>query len=217
MVPRTEMVSVPIDASREELLNLMGREQHIRFPVYDDNPDNVIGIIHLTDVLDWERSHPGQPFNLRESIRLPLFVPESNKGDRLLAQMRQARAHTAIVVDEFGGVAGLVTLQDLLERIVGEIPEMDEGERPHIETLPDGSVRVDGRTPLEEFADHFALDLEESEADTVGGYVLEILGRIPKEGDELDLGPYKLRVTDMDGLRIAEVVLTKRKQQPQKA
>jgi putative hemolysin len=209
MVPRTEMVSVPIDISPEDLMDIAGREHHVRFPVYEDNTDNIRGIIHLTDMFDWNRTHPGEPFEVRAALRPALMVPESIKGDKLLAQMRSARTHTATVVDEFGGVAGLVTLQDLLERIVGEIPESDEESRPNIESLPDGSTRVDGLTPLTELQTLFPVRLEESEAETVGGYVLETLGRVPQVGEELELEPYKLRVTEMDGPRVAELVLSK--------
>jgi putative hemolysin len=209
MVPRTEMASVPVDISREELLALAGRERHVRFPVYSDNIDNLVGIIYITDVVAWPRTHPGEPFNVAAAMRKPLMVYETMRGDRLLAQMRAARTHTAVVIDEFGGVAGLVTLQDLLERIVGDIPEADEEERADIETLADGSARIDGLALLADLEERFDLRLEETDADTVGGYVLESLGRVPQVGEEVELPPYKLRVTAMDGPRVAEVVLSK--------
>jgi CBS domain containing-hemolysin-like protein len=142
-------------------------------------------------------------------MRKPLMIYETVRGDRLLAQMRVARTHTAVVIDEFGGVAGLVTLQDLLERIIGEIPEVDEEERADIETLADGSARIDGLALLADLEERFDLRLGETDADTVGGYVLETLGRVPQVGEEVELPPYKLRVTAMDGPRVAEVVLSK--------
>jgi CBS domain containing-hemolysin-like protein len=207
MVPRNEMVSVPVEISREVLLDLAGQERHVRFPVYEDDQDHIVGMIFITDVLAWERIHPGEPFSMRIAMRPPLFVPESIKGDDLLAQMRTARTHTAIVIDEYGGVAGLVTLQDVLERIVGEMPEIDEDARPDVEILPDGSARIDGLTPLIDIVERFDIKLADVEADTVGGYVLETLGRIPTLGEEVDIGSYILRVTRMDGLRVAEVLL----------
>jgi putative hemolysin len=209
MVPRTEMVSVPVDISREGLIDLVGREHHVRFPVYEDNNDNIVGIIHLTDVHAWELSQPDEPFSIRGAMREPLFIPESAKADRLLSQMRAGRTHTAIVVDEYGGVAGMVTLQDLIERIVGDIPEIDEESHPNIESLPDGSARVDGLTPLADLEAQFALKLDNVEAETVGCYVLERLGHIPDVGEVLDIPPYKLEVTEMDGPRVAEIVLSK--------
>jgi putative hemolysin len=209
MTPRTEMVSVPIDISLDELFDLVGLERHVRFPVYKGNRDTIAGILHLTDVLDWERTHPGEPWSVEASMRPALMVPESVKGDRLLAQMRSAGTHMAVVVDEFGGVAGVVTLQDLLERIVGEVPELDEGDVPEIEMLPDGSVRVDGLTPLDEVRDRFALKLQNGDAETVGGYVLETLGRVPQVGEEIDLESYRLEVSEMDGPRVAQVLLRK--------
>jgi CBS domain containing-hemolysin-like protein len=208
MVPRNEMIAVPVDISRDALLDLVGFKRHVRFPVYKQDQDHVVGMIFLTDVHAWGRTHPDEPFSVRGAMRPPLFVPESIRGDDLLAQMRAARTHTAMVIDEYGGVAGLVTLQDVLERIVGQMPEIDEEARPDIETLPDGSVRVDGLTPLLDIEERFGLDFDGVEADTVGGYVLETLGRIPVTGDELEVGSYTILVTVMDGLRVAEVVLT---------
>lgn len=210
MVPRTEMVSVPIITSKEDLFDLAGREHHVRFPVYEETNDHIVGIIHLTDVHAWERTQPGETFDLRKIMRPPLFVPESVKVDRLLTQMRSARSHTAIIVDEYGGVGGLVTLQDIIERIVGDIPEADEDDRPDIEVLPDGQVRVDGLTPLFDLQSRFGLKLnEEIDAETVGGFVLETLGHLPSTGEELVIDDYTLRVTEMDGTRIAEVTLSK--------
>ena len=208
MVPRNEMTAVPLDFSHDDLLDLVGLKRHVRFPVYKEDQDHIVGMIFLTDVHAWERTHPGEPFSVRAAMRPPLFVPESSKGDDLLDQMRAARTHTAVVIDEYGGVAGLLTLQDILERIVGEMPEADEEARSEIEVLPDGSVRVDGLTPLVDIEEHFDLSLEDVEADTVGGYVLETLGRIPATGEEVEIGSYTIRITGMDGLRVAEVVLT---------
>jgi putative hemolysin len=207
MVPRTEMVSVPIEASSESLLDLAGLTHHMRFPVYEANMDRIVGVVFVADVIGWERAQPGKPFSVRDALHPPLFVPESVKGDRLLAQMRAAHTHTAVVVDEFGGVAGLITLQDLIERIVGEMPDVDEAARPGIQILPDGSIRVDGLMPLADLQQQLALKLQVVEAETVGGYVLETLRRVPQVGDEFDLGSYNLQVTGMDGPRVAEVVL----------
>lgn len=208
MVPRNEMTSVPVDITREDLLDMVGRKRHVRFPVYEADTDHVVGLIFVTDVHAWEHTHPNEPFTVRAAMRPPLFVPETIKGDDLLAQMRAARTHIAIAIDEYGGVAGMVTLQDLLERIIGEIPEIDEDSRPQMETLPDGSVRIDGLTDLRDLQERFDLSFEGVEADTIGGYILETLGRVPKVGEAVDTGAYTLRVTTMDDLRVAEVLLT---------
>ena len=209
MVPRTSMVTVPYDISREELFRIAGETHHTRFPVYRGNHDSIEGVIHITDIFAWESANPGKMFIASEVMRPALLVPESAHGDRILAQMRSARSHTAVVIDEFGGLAGMITLQDLLERIVGEIPEMDETDAPDVEMLPDGSARIDGLAPVSTLHDRFDLDIEEAESDTVGGYVLEVMGRVPEEGDEVKIEEYKLRVERMDGPRVAEVVLTK--------
>lgn len=207
MIPRNEMTSVPVDIARDDLFDMVGRERHVRFPVYEDNQDHIVGLIFLTDVLAWNRAHPNEEFSVRAAMRQPLFVPESIKGDTLISQMRAARTHTAIIIDEYGGVAGMVTLQDILERIVGEMPESDEESRAEIETLPDGSIRIDGLTSILDIEERFDLTIGEVDADTVGGYVLETLGRIPTLGEELQFGSYTMRVTQMDGLRVAEVLL----------
>lgn len=207
MVPRNEMTSVPVNISRDELLNLSGQLRHVRFPVYEGDHDHIVGIIYVTDVLAWDRAKPGVPFSVRAAMRQPLFVPESVKGDALLDQMRSARTHTAIVIDEYGGVAGMVTLQDVLEHIVGEMPELDDTIVLEIESLPDGSVRIDGLAPIRDIEERFDLKLDHVDADTVGGYVLETLGRIPETGEEFPVGTYTLRVTEMDGHRVASVLL----------
>lgn len=208
MVPRNEMTSVPVDITREDLLDMVGRMRHVRFPVYEGDMDHVVGLIFVTDVHAWDHIHPGEPFSVRAAMRKPLFVPETIKGDDLLAQMRAARTHIAIAIDEYGGVAGLVTLQDLLERIIGEIPEIDEDSRPEMETLSDGSVRIAGLTDLRDLQERFDLKFDGVEADTVGGYVLETLSRVPQVGEEIETGSYTLRVTGMDGLRVSEVLLS---------
>jgi CBS domain containing-hemolysin-like protein len=209
MVPRTEMVSVPVDSGYEELLELAADERHVRFPVYEETNDHITGVIYITDVLAWNRKHPGEPFDVRKAMRPPLFVPESIRGDALLAQMRAAKVHMAIAVDEFGGVAGLVTLQDLLEHIVGDIPEEGEDEEPGIVTLSDGSIRIDGMTPLADVREQLDLELNGIEADTMGGYVLNRLGRVPVEGEIVDLPDCSALVAEMDGTRVAAVVLTR--------
>jgi CBS domain containing-hemolysin-like protein len=209
MVPRTEMVSVPVDIGYEELLELAADERHVRFPVYEETNDRISGVIYITDVLVWHKKHPGEQFDVRKAMRRPLFVPESIKGDALLAQMRAAKVHMAIAVDEFGGVAGLVTLQDLVEHIVGDIPEEGEDEQPEIVTLPDGSIRIDGMAALADVREQLALDLNGIEADTMGGYVLNTLGRVPAEGELVALPDCSVLVAEMDGTRVASVVLTR--------
>ena len=209
MVPRTEMVSVPVDIGYRALLDLVAEERHVRFPVYEDTNDRIVGVIYVPDVLSWDKRYPGEAFDARAVMREPLYVPESIRGDALLAQMRDAKVHMAVAVDEFGGVAGLVTLQDLVEHIVGDLPEDGEDERPEIETLPDGSLRIDGMTPMAEVRERLSLDLNGIEADTMGGYVLNTLGRVPAEGDEVALPGCTARVVEMDGARVAGVVLTR--------
>ena len=209
MVPRTEMVSVPVDIGQSDLLELAGAERHVRFPVYEETNDHVVGVIYVTDVLAWNRAHPGEPFDVRVAMREPLFVPETIRGDALLAQMREAKVHMAVAVDEFGGVAGLVTLQDVVEHIVGDLPEEGEEERPDIEALPDGTIRVDGMASMAEVREQLGLELNAIDADTMGGYVLNTLGHVPAEGEEVALPGCSVIVAEMDGPRVAQVVLTR--------
>jgi CBS domain containing-hemolysin-like protein len=212
MVPRTEIIGVPIDASLPEVIETIEREKHSRFPVYQDDLDDIVGTLHVKDVfLEMahnlaDQSHPAdEGFSVRSLVREILKVPQSLSVNELLTQMRVSRVHIAVVIDEYGGTAGMVTLEDILEEIVGEVrDEFEVGEEhPDFVTTPEG-ILVHGMTSIDDVNEQLGLQIQ-TEADTIGGYVFDLLGRKPELGDEVSDGRHSFRVEALDGLRIAEV------------
>ncbi len=206
MVPRTEVVALPAEASLEELMELVGEQPFTKLPVFEDRMDQVIGIVHVKDVLQALRQNPEGDLKAKDLMREAIFVPEAARVISLLDLFRNRRQHIAIVLDEYGGTAGVVTLEDLLEEIVGEVSDPFDDE-PEIQSLADGSSLVDGLALIEEVNQHFELDLEDPDYDTIAGYVLGRLGRLAKVGDVVRIDGTRLRVEAMDGKRIARVSL----------
>ncbi|MDP9371513.1 MAG: hemolysin family protein [Chloroflexota bacterium] len=214
MTPRTEIAAVPVTIGLPELTERAAAGRHSRLPVYAGDLDNILGVVHVKDVLRVVRDRRAAraPFDVRPLMRPVPFVPDSVPLDELMAELRRERAHLAIVIDEFGGTAGLVTLEDLLEEIVGEVADEFDAAREPIEPLPGGRVALDGLLPIEEVAARFALGVEEPFYDTLGGHVFGRLGRAAVVGDELALPDgRRLRVAELDGLRIARVLLLPRR------
>jgi CBS domain containing-hemolysin-like protein len=215
MTPRTEITGVPSDVTLEQLTATAMRERYTRFPVYQDTLDNILGVVHVKDLFGFVRTHPGDTgFEIQKVMRPVLKVPETLHIETLLPLMQAKKSHMTVVVDEYGGTAGIVTLEDIIEEIVGEVQdEFDTREKdrhPAIEVLPDGSSSVDGMMAVSEFAARFGVDLGETDYETIGGYVFGTLGRAPQLGDEVSIGPYRVVVEDLDNLRIARVrVLTR--------
>ncbi len=220
MVPRTEMVAVPADSTLDQVLQTAAESRYTKLPVYEDSLDHVIGIVHLKDLLPHLSQDAANSKNLtaRDLMREAIFVPETLRVVNLLERFRARRQHIAIVLDEYGGTAGLVTLEDLLEEIVGEVSDPFDTE-PDIQPLPDGSHLIDGLTLIEEVNEHFGLNLSDPHYDTIAGFILGRLGRVAKVGDTVVVDGVRLRVEAMDGLRIARVSLTPLKpaEQPQTA
>lgn len=208
MVPRTEVLAVEADAPLEEIIALATQSTYTKFPVYEDSLDQIVGIVHVKDLLRAMQSPDCKNCTARSLMREPIFVPETISVSALLAQFRQNRQHIAIVLDEYGGTAGLVTLEDLLEEIVGEVSDPFDRATPEIQSLPDGSVLIDGLTLIEEVNQRLNLNLQDPNYDTIAGYVLGKLGRIPRVGDSVEADGVRLRVESMDGLRIARLSLT---------
>lgn len=209
MVPRTEVIAVEADASFDEMISLATQSTYTKFPVYEDSLDQMIGIVHVRDLLVAMQDPEQHRHTARQFVREPLYVPETTSIRVLLKQFRDNRQHVAIVLDEFGGTAGLVTLEDLLEEIVGEVSDPFDDELPEFQTLPDGSVIVDGLSLIETVNDQLHLELKDPDYDTIAGFVLGHLGRIPRVSDVVEAGGVRLRVEEMDGLRIARLVLTR--------
>jgi putative hemolysin len=203
MTPRTQVVAVPVDAGVQGAKAAMLDDGHLRLPVYEGSIDNVVGILLARDL--WRAARAGAE-DLRQIMRPAKFVPESKPVEVLIREMRRERIKMAIVVDEFGGTAGLVTLEDLIEEIVGEIQDEHEVELPDFEVVGDGEHRVAGAALVWEVNDRFGLELPDDLYDTIGGYIFGHLGRVPRVGDEIEVdGGSRFRVIEMDGRRVDRV------------
>jgi CBS domain containing-hemolysin-like protein len=203
-VPRTEMIAVPASATIDDLIATAIKHPYSKFPVYEDTPDHIIGIAHIKDLMR-ARHGQGQAASVRGLMREALFVPESLRVQDLLARFRARRQHLAIVLDEYGGTAGMVTLEDLLEEIVGEVSDAFDRTPPPVKRLPDGSALIDGLMLIEEVNQSLGLHLNDAHYDTIAGFVLGRLGRIARLGDELEVQGLRMRVEAMDGRRIARL------------
>jgi magnesium and cobalt transporter len=201
MVPRGQMVSVPIEADMAEILAIVVSSGHSRFPVHGDDRDEVLGILLAKDLLRCFAA--GEPPRLQTLLRPAVLVPESKRLNVLLREFRLSRNHMAVVVDEFGGVAGLVTIEDLLEEIVGEIDDEHDTDDDSAFIRSQGdSFIVKALTPVEDFNAYFQATLSDERADTVGGLVMMELGRLPKGGETVDLDRFHFRVLRADNRRI---------------
>jgi CBS domain containing-hemolysin-like protein len=209
MVPRTEMIALPVTATPEALLAALEQGGHDRFPVYRRDLDDIVGVLQLTDLVG--PILRGEPFDLAASTREALTVPETMPADTLLGEMRSRSTPLAIVIDEYGGTAGLVTFAGLMERIVGEIAGAD-GNR--ITVLADGSALVDGLALVTDVNEQFGLHIDEGEYNTLGGYVLGRLGRRARLGDRFEVERRSMRVEALDGLRVERVFVSREKAPP---
>lgn len=207
MIPRTEVVAVAADTSLEEIIDLATQTTFTKIPIYEDSLDQVLGIVHVKDLLRARQSTDCDQCMARDLAREPIFVPETASINILLQQFRDNRQHIAIVLDEYGGTAGIVTLEDLLEEIVGEVSDPFDALLPEIQLLPDGTALIDGLTLIEDVNHHLRLHLEDPDYDTIAGYALGILGRIPEVGDVVERQGVRLQVESMDGMRIARLRL----------
>jgi CBS domain containing-hemolysin-like protein len=184
MVPRTEMVWIESDKTAGQATSLAVRSGHSRIPVIGENVDDVVGVVYLKDIVRRTQGGGDAEKNLRvgDVMRAADFVPESKPVDELLREMQARRTHMAIVIDEYGGTAGLVTIEDVLEEIVGEITDEYDVERPPVEHLENGDVRVTARLPVEDLGELFGVELPDDEVETVGGLLAQALGRVPIPG-----------------------------------
>ena len=204
MVPRAQMVSLPVEARFLDLMKQVVESGHSRFPVHGDNKDEILGILLAKDLLRGVVADNG-PGTVRELLRPAVLIPESKKLNLLLKEFRLSRNHMAIVVDEYGGVAGLVTIEDVLEQIVGKIDdEHDEAEDGSalIAAQADGQFVVDALTPIGDFNERFGASFPDDEYDTIGGLATEAIGHLPETGEELVLDRFQFRVIRADARRV---------------
>jgi putative hemolysin len=212
MVPRIAIVGLRASATFDEAIDTIIAEGHSRVPVYETSVDEVVGILYAKDLLPFLKSDAAARSSLRTMLRTPVFVPESMSIDDLLHEFQRRKVHIAIVLDEYGGTAGLVTIEDLLEEIVGEIQDEYDEEEPLVEMLDTDRVRVDGRASIDDLLDLWDLKLtleDEDEYDTVGGFVYHRIGGVPVPGDEILLDGLRLTVETTDGRRVGKVMVVR--------
>ena len=209
MVPRSQMTVINRDDDGDTLLKTVVESGHSRFPVMDEDREKIVGILLAKDLLRLQLATEDAPFDIKEFMRTPVFVPESKRLNVLLREMRRSRVHMAIVADEYGGIAGLVTIEDIIEQIVGEIDdEHDLDEDVNIRKDVENQYIVRGQTPIEEFNEYFQSDLSDDEFDTVAGLIMKHLGRLPRRGETLQLAGFEVKVLRFDRRRIETLRLT---------
>jgi len=203
MVPRTDTVFIPVSASRDELLSIIVESGHSRFPVYEETIDSVIGILHVKDVL--KILVDDTPLDIRALIRKPFFVPVTKHIDDLLRELRRKKVHIAVVVDEYGGVSGIVCMEDIIEEIVGDIQDEFDHETEDIVSAGEGVWICGSRVSLKDLADETGLDLPFDDFDTLGGFVFDLFGKIPVRYEKVRYKHTELIVQEMDGHKIKSV------------
>jgi len=205
MTPRTDIVSVEWSTPYDELINVFRRAKHSRVPVYKETIDDIVGVIHLKDLID----ATADEFHIKQLLQQPFYVPETKNVAELFREMQKARTKMAIILDEYGGTAGIVTVEDIVEEIVGEIEDEHDPEEIEIQEVEPGVYRVDGRCNVETLAEATGIDFDSEEIDTVGGAVFTVFGRIPEEGEEADFNGIRIRVEEMDRRRVVRILLKK--------
>ena len=203
MIPRSQVITVPADLAAVEIIELITKASHSRFPVIGDNVDSVLGILLAKDLLPLALNNAAEKFQIKDVIRPATFVPESKRLNVLLREFRETRQHMAIVIDEYGSVCGAVTIEDVLEQIVGEIEdEYDVDDDSYIKKFDEENYIVKALTPVDEFNDYFGTAFSDQEFITVGGLVLQQFGHIPERGETITIGKFLITVLNADSRQI---------------
>jgi len=216
MVPRSQMEAVDRNLPVEQILPRVVETAHSRFPVIDGDRDRIVGILLAKDLLQYFDPERRAQFNLRDWLRPAIFIPESKRLNVLLREFRSSRNHMAIVVDEYGGVAGLVTIEDVIEQIVGEIEDEHDIEESESMIMPrgDGVYMIKARLPLEDFNEYFDTAMDSSAADTLAGMVIGALGHLPRRGESVEIAPFRFEVVHADSRRVHLLKATRVEQTP---
>ncbi len=219
MVPRLDIVAVPVTATLKEALDVIVERGHSRIPVYEGTIDQIVGILYAKDILRQAgETYPQWPEGpLRNLLRPPYFIPDSKRVSELLPEMQQNKVHLAIVVDEYGGTAGIVTIEDVLEEIVGEIQDEYDRELPEMQQIGENEYIINARADLEDVSDFIGVELPDDVADTLGGFIYTLLDRMPQIGDEVVYPPVRMKVLSVDGRRIHLVHVTVDRSRPEEA
>jgi len=204
MIPRTEIVAISAGAKIDEIMELICRHGHTRMPVYRENIDHIIGVVNVKDLLKFW-SKPVTEKDFLSILRKPYYIPETKNISQLLHELKQKKYHMAVVIDEYGGTSGLVTLEDLIEEIVGEIHDEHDAEDLGILDQPDGYTLVDGRVEIEQLEEHFGVIFGEGKYETLGGLILNAIKRIPATGETVNVDDFEMIITAADERTIKKV------------
>ena len=208
MIPRCNMIAIPIDINEQDYAKLVLENQYTRYPVYSENLDNIVGILHVKDLYSCLLQN--QKISIKEVLRQPLLVPETMTTDNLLEEFKKNKTEIAIVIDEFGGVSGIVTMEDILEEVFGSVQDEFDEEETDIKKIDENKFIVNGLFRFEEFSEYFGLNQEEDEdVETIGGLVQKLLCRLAKINDEVEIENLKLRVIELKDRRIKKVLVEK--------
>lgn len=206
MIPRTDIACAPLDEEPRAILDHLITLGHSRLPIYKGNRDNIVGIVHAKDMLRLSACEAS--LSLGEIMRRPLFIPDTKNVMDMLQVFRSKKIHMAIALDEYGGTSGLVTLEDVLEEIVGDIEDEYDAPRPEdIQVLENGDILVSGRTPLFELDEQFGLQFNSEQVETVSGYVCELAGRVPSAGEAFSINGHRLVVKEADPKQVHWIVI----------
>lgn len=208
MIPRTEMACVSAESTVRELLDTILNCGHSRIPVYENTIDNIIGLLYAKDLLKYWGEQE-ERVQVREIMRTPYFIPETKNLEQLLQEFKYKHVHLAVVIDEYGGTSGLVTIEDLLEQIVGDIQDEYDQEEELFEINPDGSIIADARMPVEDLEEYFNVEIERDKFDSIGGLIFHLTGKIPASGDFVEGAGLRMTVLDADERRIKKVSITR--------
>lgn len=208
MIPRTDMACIASDITFEELNELTSESQYTRYPVYEENLDHISGIIHIKDL--YEQSLKKEEFSIEKIIRPVLLVPETMTMDNLIREFQKGHIQMAIVIDEFGGTAGLITLEDVLEEIFGEVQDEFDAEEADIKQIEENTYLANAMMRIDEINEFFGIEIIDEDVDTIGGYVVKLLGRIAQAGDVASSENLEFQVKEIDGARITKLVITKK-------
>jgi len=210
MVPRVQMITIENDAEPEDILSVVVESGHSRFPVVGDTNDEIVGILLAKDLLSFY-ANPDADFDIKDMMRSTVFIPESKRLNVLLREFRTSRNHMAIVIDEYTGVAGLVTIEDVIEEIIGEIEDEHdpEDEEVNINTHDNDRYTIKALTQIDEFNDYFDTDISNDEYDTIGGLVINTFGHLPKRGETIDFKEFNIKVLRADKRRVHLLLFTR--------
>lgn len=204
MIPRTHISSASLDSTLGEIIALVKECGHTRIPIHEDNIDKIVGLLHAKDLLKLFGEDPDSSIP-REILRKPYFVPGNQVVSKLFRDLKTKKTHMAIVTDEYGGTAGIITIEDILEEIVGEIMDEHDHEPPLLAVLDENTVMVDARLEVEKLEEHFDIEFPEGEYESVGGFIIHILGRIPKSGDKITFQDLDMNIESADDRKIYKI------------